>query len=230
MIDQVDNRLSEWVGTVLDGMPVSFLAPGTKDPGRGVNLYLLELVSSPPLRNLVPPPWQLSLRYLVTTWAETPAEMHRALGQLAFAAMQEPELGLELEPLSGADWSAFGIPPRPSFILKVLVQVPRPETPPRPVLKPLHIEQVLLTTLRGRVVGPEDIPIVNALVEIPNFNLHTRTDADGNFQFAAIPAGRAFNTLTVRAKGYTQLFPLETEPVSTPIVLHFNPFENKADN
>ncbi|HZH77837.1 MAG TPA: hypothetical protein VEY88_17555, partial [Archangium sp.] len=46
---------------------------------------------------------------------DSPERAHHVLGQLVFAAMEEPEFEVDLAPLPVALWSALGVPPRPAL-------------------------------------------------------------------------------------------------------------------
>ncbi|MCU0518329.1 MAG: DUF4255 domain-containing protein, partial [Oscillatoria sp. Prado101] len=83
----------------------------------------------PPLRGSQRTPLQAAARYLVTTWAGTPEDAHRLLGDLLFAAMDSAAFQAELNPLPAAAWTAFGLPPQPSFVLRVPLQIARPQPP-----------------------------------------------------------------------------------------------------
>jgi len=200
-IDQVDERLKEWVQKVLDIPAPSLTPPSDGQEGRGVSLYLLEMVDRPPPRTDKRPPLRLSLRYLVTTWAEEPEEAHRMLGELAFAAMENPELEAEVEPIPIATWAAFGVAPRPSFILQAPLRKELPERPTKYVLEPIVVKRVAITALRGVVLGPDDIPIGRALVEIPTLRLSARTNAKGQFTLSGVPSEPPVKELHIRAKG-----------------------------
>jgi hypothetical protein len=78
-----------------------------------------------------------------------------------------------------------------------------------------------LRTLVGQVVGPRDIPIMNARVELPALDLVTNTDSNGHFRFARVPDAPGKRTLRVLAKG--QEFSVNTEQASSdkePFVIH----------
>ena len=141
MIDQVDGRLRDWVITVLGDVTVSLRPPGAETAGQGVSLYLLELVDDPPLRGQQPPPLQLALRYLVTTWSEEAAEAHRLLGQLAFEAMGQPGMAVELQPPAAATWQALGARPQPAFILRVPLRQEQIR-PPMPLVRAPLVVQI----------------------------------------------------------------------------------------
>ncbi|HEV2914247.1 MAG TPA: hypothetical protein VGX92_13300 [Pyrinomonadaceae bacterium] len=201
MIDQVDRRLEDWIGSTLDQVEVSLLPPGESATGRGVNLYLMELINNPPARGLRRPPVQMMLRYLVMTRADKPEDAHRMLGDLVIAALENPEFEVELEPLPVAVWTAFGVAPRPCFVLRVPLRHERPEKLAPSVKHPLVVKQSPLRSLHGQVLGPESIPIMNARVELPALQLSTRTDSRGRFHFSAVPAEPRVKLLRVLAKG-----------------------------
>jgi hypothetical protein len=149
------------------------------------------------------------LRYLVTAWDTNLHAMHRMLGELMFAAMDLPEVEVELEPLSPAAWSALGLVPRPSFVLRAPLLCERPEKLAPPVLTEMVIKEALLRPLSGRVIGPGDIAVMGARVELPALQLSTATDFRGWFQFAAVPSDPPIKLLHVNAKGRTISVPVK---------------------
>lgn len=54
--------------------------------------------------------------------------------------------------------------------------------------------------MEGVVLGPGDVPVSDAFVEIPSLALTTRSDTRGRFRFAAVPTSPAKQQLRVRAK------------------------------
>ncbi len=81
--------------------------------------YLLEILRTPVARTDKRAPLQMSLRFLVCTWATKQDRANEILLQLAFAAMEQEGWDLEFEALPVHAWSAFGISPRPSFVLRI---------------------------------------------------------------------------------------------------------------
>ena len=222
MIDEVDQRLKAWVGRVLGEVPVSLHAPDRESVDRGVGLYLLELGAAPPPRTERRPPLQLSVCYLVTVGGEgQPERAHHQLGELVFAALVETDFEVDLTPVPLAVWSGLGVPPRPSFRVRVPVRRERP----MPVVPRVHVPLVIHASpvqdaLTGSVVGPGDVPIPGALVELPSLRLSTRTDARGVFRFPSVPPARSLGRLEVRAKG--ELLALGAEALATggaPLVI-----------
>jgi hypothetical protein len=219
LIDQVDRRLQAWVGKVLDGAQVSLAPPGKSLPEPGVGLYLMEIVNSPvapDARSLAPQ--QIALRYLVTAWAEAAEDSHRLLGTLVFKALRNPDFQVELEPVPVDAWSAFGVEPRPSFVLRVPLRYEEPR-PKRPLVRQhMRIETTSMKSLHGVVVGPGEVPIIGASVQLPHLNLNTKTDSHGRFRFAAVPAEPQVKLFRVRAKGLTQEEKMsDKEPVTIRI-------------
>jgi len=225
MIDQIDKRLRDWIQKTLDVPEPTLLPPSDDQKGRGVSLYLLELMDKPPTRGTKRPPLQLSLRYLVTTWAKDPEKAHQLLGDLVFAAMEKPEFEVDLDPIPATAWAAFGVIPRPSFILRVPLQKKLPEPPIKYVLEPLVIKPVAITTLRGIVLGPDDVPLVRAVVEVPALQLTTRTDAKGQFEFSSVPSEPRTKAMYVRAKGQEFDVTVEHPVDGEQIVIRFDSFK-----
>jgi hypothetical protein len=209
-VDEVDQHLEAWISAVLGEVTVTLGAPKESQSGKGVNLYLLNLVNSPPPRSVKErSPYRIMLRYLITVWETNLHAMHRMLGELMFAAMDLPDVEVELEPLSPALWSALGLVPRPAFVLHTPLLCERPEKLAPPVLSEMVIKEALLRPLSGRVIGPGDIGVMGARVELPALELSTATDFRGRFRFAAVPSDPPIKLLRVNAKGRTISVPVE---------------------
>ena len=117
MIDEGDQRVAEWIGSVLDGVEVSFAPPAREVAEKAiVSAYLLDLSpASATANNRRTPSQQLQLRYLITTASKDPFEAHRMLGELVFSAMEHEEYQVDLEPLPPATWQALNLAPAPAF-------------------------------------------------------------------------------------------------------------------
>lgn len=222
-IDQIDEQLKDWVTERVDVADVSFGPPGEESSVRGVNLFLLQLEDAPSPRTQERAPLQVFLRYLVTTWAETPQQAHRILGELVLEAMQMEEFELDLSVSVGALWQHLGIPPRPSFFLRVPCRRERPQPEPEMVRQPLVLETAPLRPVTGRVVGPGDVPISGATVELPALNTRTKTDRKGWFQFDAVPQQSSPERVVVRAKGMRSEAQIDPATGDEPLTIHIEP-------
>lgn len=210
MIGEIDQRLKEWVGEVVGEAPVSFAVPDRTPQANGVCLYLLELGAAPPARSVRRVPLQFTVCYLVSAGAEDPERAHHLLSELLFSALDTPDFEVDLTPLPPQLWVALGVPPRPAFRLKMQVRRERPEPNIRRVRFPLVTQTAPNEVLLGRVVGPGDVPIPGALVELPALKLSTRTDARGGFRFPLVPSRESIGRLEVRAKGEVLQVGMET--------------------
>ena len=216
MIDTVDDQLSRWVEEILPGVNVTFDGPaGATDD---VGLYLFEMADMPPARGEDRPPLQVRLGYLVTTSGTDVALAHRRLGTLLFAALTHPDWDVRFPGDIAEYWTAVGMPPRAGFILTVPLRQPVETKPAPPVRVPLRVQGVGSRAMEGVVVGPGDIPISDAFVEIPSLALTTRSDTRGRFRFAAVPTSPAKQHLRVRAKAREFPFTIDSSKPS-PFVL-----------
>ena len=226
MAEDFDERLTAWITGQIPGIPVSLATPQAKPSGRGIGMYLLELLHSPLPSTMRRAPLQLILRYLVTSWSEDPEEAHKMLVQLAFAAMENTTFQLEMETVPVGVWTAFGIPPQPSFVLRVPVQKERPEPDTALVLEPMRVQASPMVSFHGVLLGKGDIPLADCVVEVPSLNLSTSTDRKGRFTFRGLPAEGTKN-LVVKAKG--RVLPVSCDDnytnSSAPLVIHFSPLE-----
>jgi hypothetical protein len=201
VIDTVDQRLLEWIGKLASRTKVLLASPGDMPGKQGVSLYLLEVIGNPPLRGVQRPPLSLLLRYLITAWLEDAAKSDRLLGELMFAAMEEKEFEVEPAPLPLAAWQAFGVAPRPAVLLRVPLNRPRPEKRVPRVLGKATVRFGAMHSLQGQVVGPGRVPIMAATVTMPSLRMTARTDRNGRFRFAAVPAEFPVTEVQVNARG-----------------------------
>jgi hypothetical protein len=227
LIDDIDEKLTDWMTAVLGATPVSLSAPGPNSDHRGISLYLVEIQRRQGARGTEKkPPLQLLLRYLVSVQGDDPIQSHRQLWQLLLDAerrAQANEWILELEPPPAELWLSFGIPPRPAFVLGIPLQhqwrqprVPRVATPPELQTSPGG-------SLVGQVVGPGGVPIAGARVELPSLGQTAATGPLGRFRFSSVPSGRYRPTqLVVKAKGETQRVKLKADLGNEPLIIRFH--------
>jgi hypothetical protein len=225
MADEFDDRIRSWISSEIPEAEVSLAAPMSQRSGRGVGLYLMELMQSPPPSTSKRPPLQLALRYLITAWSDKPEDAHEMLVELMFAAMENRDFQVELEPIPLTVWTAFGLPPQPSFVLRVPLRQERPQ-PQTKVVRELKIQSSPIVSFHGLLLGPGDVPLPDCRVELPALSLSTSTDYKGRFYFPSVPAAGS-KQLLVKAKG--RELPVDSEdnhPDSgTPLVIHFSVLE-----
>lgn len=228
VFETVDRRLEAWVKAVFDGqaVEVALAPPGPGKSARGIGLHLFEAVPTPPLGTPRRPPLQAALRYLVTAWAGSTAEEHRLLGELMFAALDDPAMEVEKDALPPAAWTAMQAALRPSFVLRALARRERPEPPAKRVQHPLTFRTTALAVLRGRVLGPREIPVMGARVEIPGRERFAVTDADGAFALPGVPRTPPVRRLKVSAKGLDMTFDVDKAAAAgAPLVIRMNGLE-----
>jgi hypothetical protein len=229
VFETVDRRLEAWTKEVFDGetVEIAFARPGPGKSSRGIGLHLLEAIPTPPLSTPRRPPLQATLRYLVTSWADSPQEEHRLLGELLFAALDWKDVDVETEPLAPAAWTALQAPLRPSFVLRATARRERPEPPVKRVQHPLTFKTTAMASLQGRVVGPKEMPIMGAQVEVPWLGRSATTDADGAFVLSGVPRTPAVKRLQVRAKGLEMTVDVEKAAAAgEPILIRMKGLED----
>lgn len=231
MIDSIDVQLQAWVLSVAADAVVSFAPPSAGDTTDGlrVHVYLLNVVpgltrTNLPASNAVS---ELLLRYLVTVAAADPAAAHRALGELAFAALESGDFDVDAEPLPPGMWRAFGLPPQPALLLRVPLRRSRPQPEVPLVRQPLAVETASITALTGRVVGPDDVPLSGATVELPDLRLRQTTDPSGRFHFPTVPRSEQ-HRLRIRARGREMTLDVEPSNPGQPVIIRFKPLEEEG--
>jgi hypothetical protein len=225
VIEQTDQRVREWLRAIDPDADLSLAPPGDDRPGLGVGLYLLGMAKRPAGRGSERPPLQVWLRYLVTAWAEEPERAQQLLLEICFAAMEDAEMEVDLEPTPPELWLALGARPRPAFVLRAPARRERPVVAAPLVRWPLRIEPGRPSTLIGLVVGPGDVPIADASVEIPALQRETHTDPRGRFRFRGLPGPPVSTALVVRAKGREVSLTVSGADPSQPVVVHVDPME-----
>ncbi len=205
MIDAIDRELLEWLKATVPKTMVSLSTPPAEAGDKPlVSCYLLSLATAPPSRGAStggPAPQQFALRYLISVSATAPEDAHRLLGPLVFAAMDRPGCEVELDMQPAELWLALGVIPRPAFLLRVPLRLARPEPTAGIVLHPIVINQSPLRPLAGRLVGPGDVPLAGARLELPSLQMSTRSDHRGYFIFPPIPAEPLPKELVITARG-----------------------------
>jgi hypothetical protein len=120
VIEETSTWLKKWVDDTV-GDQLAILGPPQagerRTKGRGVALYLLDITPAPPngvrRRRL-----EADVRYLITAWAAEPLDAHVLLSQLLFAALQNADLEVGVEPPPIDVWRGFGLPPQPAFLVR----------------------------------------------------------------------------------------------------------------
>jgi hypothetical protein len=227
MIDRIDQKLTSWIQEALGAVNVSLEPPSTGADARGVSLYLLDLVCSPPPRGARRPPLQFALRYLVTTWADQAEEAHRLLGEIVFAALAEPDFDVLFEPLPPESWLAFGVAPRPAFLLQVPVRQEQPQPRAGIVRHPLVVNTVPVRVVQGVVVTTDGVPLTGVRVSLSGISNATTTDAEGRFRLEMAPADGSAQSLRARVRGreHQHTLPQDGEPV----IIRIDPDEEREE-
>lgn len=221
MIQETDQALCEWIGSVLPKSKVQ-LEPSTDATASDIGVRLIELADMPPARGTRRPPLQVMLRYLVTAGDADASEAHGRLENLLFAAMEHPDYEVELGSVTASEWAALGMAMQPSFVLVVPLRKAVRETPAKPVKGPLDVRGSTVSHLDGVVLGPGDVPIPDAYIEIPALALAVRSDTRGRFRFAAVPFGPAPYQLRVRAKAGEFPFSVDSADRADPVELRLD--------
>ena len=224
MIDAIDQQLMDWVISTVAGADVLLSIPPAKADRPTVGLHLLEMAHAVPSQRNGPKPVELALHYLVVVSAETTEEAHRLLGELFFAAFSSADLNVDLQPIPIEAWRALGVAPQPAFrIVAPLVRERAVETPR--VTETVRFRVSPLISVDGVVLGPDDMPIPHARVQVSGTANVTYTDNRGRFCFRGVSASPVTKELRVAARGIEQTV-AGTFSTEEPIVIRFQPQED----
>jgi hypothetical protein len=205
-VTEAEQRLTErWIRPALGPdvhVRVGRIDDAPPSDGTTVTLTLIDIAPAPlPPGPVGPPPLQVRARYLVTVVAAQADAERQALAELAFAA--SPVTELELEKAPGPEvWLSLGVATRPALVASVLWQRERRARAIRRV-RQLVAKWSSSRPLLGVVVGPGDVPIAGALVEVEGLPQTAYSNHRGEFAFRGVPGDDAPPTLVVSAKGAT---------------------------
>jgi hypothetical protein len=220
--------LRDWVRAVDPSAEFTLDPPLAERSGHGVSVYLLEVSPRPPSRGDSRPPLQLWLRYLVTTWADDPADAHSLLLDLAFAAMEQADIEVLTEPLPASTWTALDVVAQPSFVLRASLRRERAEPITKPVLVPLRLEAAPRIVVSGVVLDAREIALAGATVGVVGLDHTTMTDRRGRFRLEGVPGSPVDSQLRIRAKGVEVIVPVPKKPGSaSSMVIHLDPLEGE---
>ena len=223
MFEATDQQIGDWVQSVLPDTRISYAPPATAPADPTVSLYLMELRNAAPQREAQQRFDQVLLRYLISTSAEDTHAAHKMLGTLLFAAFGQPDYEVDLTPVPVEIWSALGSRPGPAFVLQIPVRQPRGSRDAPAVRGPLIVEQSPTASLNGIVLGPNDVPISDAGVEIVGLRGSTRTGRDGRFRFGLVPNGGKPLRVRVEARGRTVTVDTPESLAEEQLVIRFDP-------
>jgi len=245
MLGDVANALEGWIMQVIPDNVVSFDAPG-KQPvdAASISLYLFQIRDDSNTRSSNGTGHCITLRYLVTAWNSDDAHLaNESLLTLLSAAIERPDLEVDLEPLSPLTWHGFGLPERPAFVIETHAAPIAGHTHrvPQLVREPLQVQMLSVGSIVGRVVaapegnggvGPDPspdatrtgigFPIAEAYVMLPAIGRITQTDADGCFRFDGVPQSGRPVTVRVHARKQVQDFALDPrQSPDEPFLIRF---------
>ena len=118
-------------------------------------------------------------------------------------------------------WRGFGIAPRPAFVLVHRIRRLLPEERAPRLRHPPEVAAESLARLEGVVLGPGELPIPGARVEVPGLGRSTYTDLRGCFHFEAVPEAPPVQRLRVTAKDADfQVTLADGEGYADPLIIH----------
>ena len=152
------------------------------------------------------------------------------LGDLVGQPFPPPTLVAQLDGVdrSAEFWTALGISPRPSFSLQVTIAMDIEAAVEGPLVT-TRITRFSAaegaapeaqTQIAGRVLDPAGVGIADALVEVLDAGLQTRTDEDGRYTFPRVPIGpRTVRTAAVGFQVKSQSVVVPSPPQGYEITL-----------
>jgi hypothetical protein len=153
-MDTASRELVDWLQNHAHPAAVMTQPPDRMTGRSGIGCYCYDMVPLSSLRERGRLIQEVALRYVITAWdADMEAEAGTdILSRIAFALQSSPDYELESYGLPFEAWTAFGIAPRPSLVVKVRIRHEQPirEAPPvKETIIPLGIKG------NGQTVGAD---------------------------------------------------------------------------
>jgi hypothetical protein len=198
--------IDSWVRERLGEVECHRSRPDDADGAVRLHLLLLEVRSGAGAAGMARGPafLELQLRHLLC-WGGPATPDHEAqLVELAFAALEHPrrDLQLDLRGLAPEDWLSLQLRQRPCLVFESTLRRER-SLEPAPRVRAAQLRGVPSGVVRGVVLGPADVPIAGAQVEVPAFGVTTTTDSQGRFQLPRMPLDGRGTAVQVRARGHS---------------------------
>lgn len=213
-LSQIHNTFRAWTQTLTDqGLPARFAhAPQEDNQTLVVSALLLTAKPDPkrrahgPARRHTETRPLAKLRYLLSIGApDADASLEQALVALLVQARDTTGMELLDEPLAPDWWLAYGLPPRPGFLLEAsLTNIQQPQD--AALVREHELEVVSMRTVHGRVLAADDTPIANAEIRLMSTGQTVQSDRDGAFRLrlAVIHSGAPNPWVRVQARGIQQ--------------------------
>ena len=220
-IIDIDMLLVEWAKSVVfdDEITISLAPPVFHDDIKKpqIHFYLIEINPAIMQTATRRSSLRVMLGYLVTVYSSDIQQAHVILNDLIFSAMSHELFDVDFEPATTDIWTVTGQLPQPSFMIRVPVTHERTYDT-QLVRKPPVFNTIDKSVLKGTVLGPDDIPLTQAQVELPDLNQHMMTGYDGRFHFSSVPPN---NRLRVTAKGRVQEVDVRIDS-DQPLIVRFD--------
>jgi hypothetical protein len=216
--DDITRSLRDWIKAASSKATVTVRSAADWDAGAGIALRLLSMSPMPTPRN-DRRALMIRLDYFITPTLDDPLAEHRCLGELLFAALGQSDFKIMAREDCAKLRDELKLPLLPGIFISANLQR-EPETiVARPVRRPLVIKGDTIRPLEGVVLGPEDAPIMDALVELPALNLSVLTDDRGRFRFAGCPSSGSLKLFATKNNVRVGIDAGTTQPVTIHIPL-----------
>lgn len=133
-------------------------------------------------------PLRLRIRHLVTVDGPEPVAS-APLDRVLEAAAEDGDFPLVVEPIDNDLWLALGLRPRLGLLVDMRAYVARTPRPVPRVRSALRMDHVPMRSMRGRVVGPGEVPLAGIRVQAAGTGTATYTDSSGHFALSGLVPG-----------------------------------------
>lgn len=223
MIASIDKKLETWLQATLPDVSVRFGTPLQASEAPCVNLCLMEIANERAQVVGGHSEFEVSLVYLVTAHSIDTRATNDLLGSVLTAALDEPTIEVQHGGVDTSAWLALQVPAQPAFTIRQHVTRSHKQPVAR-VTKAVQAKVLPLTQLAGRIVGPGDIPIPQARVEVPGTRHVAYSDSRGGFSFGVLSSENSARELRIVARGLEQRVSIASQS-GKPLLIRFQPLE-----
>lgn len=217
--DDVTREIVAWVQESLPDLPVRVLASDDVERRPEITVQLANIAPLPGPRS-DRAPFVLAIDYLISVRSDDPFAAHRAVGELLFAALRRPDFEIRQGLAITAATERQDNHVLPGVLIRAKLARDRVFDQAPLVRRPPVVEVEGVVPLEGIVLGPNDIPVPDAAVEIIALGASVLTDGQGRFRFAAAPGGAKPVKLSARkraAQAYANALPGEIVTIRLPL-------------
>ena len=223
-VAQAHDAIAAWIHSIAPELPVYFDSAPADRAVIAVHLALTEMI---PVRAPHGPrsrgPLKIELSYLLSVAGADSVKATQLTSDLLFDAMDGDRfINIRSCATIAQDSAARVASAGPGFAFTLVLQRAPVRANVAAPVSTLKVEAAPSRLLHGILRGPNQIPLPDAIIEVPSLNVYSRTDHKGRFNLGAISSGRAPLSVRITARGQQHELSAQIPPPHSPLLLDLN--------